>query len=167
VAPRSTSPFVFPHGGGASVGFDSAARAAVRKGLRRNGIATPYAAQCSTPRRADRPAVVAVGVADGQHVGGTTTQPRSVCTRSPTKLLGDSSRRSSATAMFYSGPQTSNGCRVIREIGSRPWPDHSTIWGFLFLAMSRVASWYFSLFVSSSAGLSVGCCAEGTSASCA
>jgi hypothetical protein len=54
-----------------------------------------------TPHGTDRPAAVAVGVAVGQHVGGTTTQPRSVGTRSPTKLFGKSSRRGLATAMLY------------------------------------------------------------------
>jgi hypothetical protein len=44
--------------------------------------------------------------ASGQHVGGTTTQPRSVCTRSPTKWFGNLSRRSSATEMFYRWPPT-------------------------------------------------------------
>jgi hypothetical protein len=49
-----------------------------------------------------------------RHVGGTTTQPRSVRTRSPTKLFGNSSRGDSATATFY--PRTSD-----RNLSTRPW----------------------------------------------
>jgi hypothetical protein len=47
------------------------------------------------------PAGIGVVVA----VGGTTAQLRSVRTRSPTKLLGNSSR-DSATATFYLRPPT-------------------------------------------------------------
>ena len=58
------------------------------------------------PNRADRPASVAESWPAGQHVGGTTTQPRSVCTRSPTKWFGKSSRRGSATALLDPRPPT-------------------------------------------------------------
>jgi hypothetical protein len=86
--------FVFVHRDGASVA-DSAVRARLRRVKHCAAGAAPRHMPpiAGTPDRADRPAAVAVVVADGQHVGGTTTHPRSVATRSPTKLFGNSSRR--------------------------------------------------------------------------
>ena len=110
-------------------GFGSAVRAAARKAAaphqQRDAMCQSFT--CTTP--ADRPAAVAVVVAVWQHVGGTTTQPRSVRTRSPTKLLENSSRRGAAAATFYPESPTalaaiptfslvSASCRTFR---SRSW----------------------------------------------
>src|SRR5271156_1699561 len=68
----------------------------------------------------------------GQHVGGTTTQPRPVLTRSPTKLFGKSSRRRSATRCSTpSHRQATRGARTVSAMTQPPprapgwYPDPS------------------------------------------